>query len=82
MNSQLKINYKKKKAQKQSNSGEIILDDPSAPVVFAAADVTNVSSTPNIPLQFRFKLGDAVETRPDTSLGVRGYHGESFVGVL
>ena len=40
-------------------------------------DVDNVAPPAFI---FRFKLGDSVETRPDTQPGVRGYHGESFVG--
>ena len=62
MKAQLKINYKKKKAEKQSGSGPIIPDDPSPPVVLAAAAVLNVAAPVFIPAEFRFKLGDSVET--------------------
>ena len=77
---QLKRNYQKKKAEKQSSSGEIIPDDYSPPVVFAAAVPIVVAPAAFIPTEFRFKLGDSVETRPDSQPGVRGYHGESFCG--
>jgi len=70
MNAQLKLNRQKKKAEKQSGSGEIIPDDPSPPVVFASA-VPIVVAPAFIPTEFRFKLGDCVETRPETQLGVR-----------
>ena len=80
MKVQFKLNYQKKKAEKQSSSGEIIPDDPSPPVVFAAA-VPIVAAPVFLPAaNFRFKLGDSVETRPDSQPGVRGYHGESFSG--
>ncbi len=67
------INYQKKKAEKQSGSGQIIPDDPSPPVVLAAAAVLNVAAPVFIPAEFRFKLGDSVETWPDSQPGVRGY---------
>jgi hypothetical protein len=35
-----------------------------------------------MPADFRFNLGDSVETRPDSRPGVRGYHGETFVGTV
>ena len=44
MKAQLKINYKKKKAEKQSGSGPIIPDDPSPPVVLCAAAVPIVAA--------------------------------------
>ena len=76
-NATLKLAREQKKADNQSCSGKIIPDGPSPPVVPADDDVDNVAPPAFI---FRFKLGDSVETRPDTQPGVRGYHGESFVG--
>jgi hypothetical protein len=78
---QLKLNYQKKKSEKQSGSGEIIPDDPPAPVVFAAA-VPIVAAPAFVPAAFRFKLGDCVETPPVSGPGVRAYLGESFVGTV
>jgi len=80
MKAQLKLNYQKKKAEKLSGSGEIIPDDPSPPVMLAAV-APYVAPPVFLPAaNFRFKLGDSVETRPDSQPGVRGYHGESFCG--
>ena len=79
---QLKLNYKKKKAGKQCDSGPIISDDASPPVESAAAAVANVAVPVFMPADFRFNLGDSVETRPDSRPGVRGYHGETFVGTV
>jgi hypothetical protein len=56
MKAQFKLNYQKKKAEKQSSSGEIIPDDPSPP-----AAVPIVAASAFIPTEFRFKLGDSVE---------------------
>ena len=62
MKAQLKLNNQKRKAEKQSGSGPIIPDDPSPPVVPCAAAVPNVAAPVLIPAEFRFKLGDSVET--------------------
>jgi hypothetical protein len=78
---QLKLNYQKKKLEKQSGSGEIIPDDPPAPAVFAAA-VPIVAAPAFVPAAFRFKLGDSVETRPVSGPGVKANLGESFVGTV
>ena len=46
-----------------------------------AAVAPNVAAPVFLPAtNFRFKLGDSVETRPDSQPGVQGYHGESFSG--
>ena len=82
MKAQLKLNYQKKKAGNQSGSGPIIPDDASPPVESAAAAVANVAVPVFMPAEFRFNLGDSVETRPDSRPGVRGYHGETFVGTV
>ena len=79
---QSKINYQKKKAENQSDSGPMIYDDASPPVESAAAAVANVAVPVFMPADFRFNLGDSVETRPDSRPGVRGYHGETFVGTV
>ena len=80
-NATLKLAREQKKAEKLSGSGEIIPDDPSPPVMLAAV-APNVAAPVFLPAAaiFRFKLGDSVETRPDSQPGVRGYHGESFCG--
>ena len=86
-NAAKKLAREQEKADNQSGSGKIIPDDPSPPDVPADDDVDNVAppddDVDNVAppaFIFRFKLGDSVETRPDTQPGVRGYHGESFVG--
>ena len=81
-NAELKLAREQKKAEKQSGSGPIIPDDASPPVESAAAAVANVTAPVFMPADFRFNLGDSVETRPDSRPGVRGYHGETFVGTV
>ena len=77
-NAQLRLNYQKKKAEEQSGSGKIVPDDSPAPVLLAAAALPIVAAPAFIERPFRFKLGDSVETQPDTNPGLRGYHGEAI----
>ena len=43
-------------------------------------DVADVPAS--IPTQFRFKIGDAVQTQPDTRPNVRANRGEFFIGTV